>query len=113
MWRPRNNASTAAGAIAGLMIVGTVGYRLIEGWAWFDCFYMTLITLATIGYNEPNTITPAGRYFTAALIISGVGTVGYGVSLIAQSAIHGELLATWEKRRVQDKIKKLHDHYII
>jgi voltage-gated potassium channel len=113
MWRPRNNVSTAAWAIVSLVAFGTIGYRLVERWAWFDCFYMTIITLATIGYKEPEDITLYGRYFTAALIIGGVGTVGYAVSMLAQSAVQGELIATWERRRVQERIKKLHDHYII
>lgn len=113
MWRPRNNATTATLAIVVLVVFGTVGYRVIEGWAWFDCFYMTIITLATIGYKEPDDITFSGRAFTAALIIGGVWTVGYAVSLLAQTAVQGGLVATWERRRVQERIGKLKDHIII
>jgi voltage-gated potassium channel len=113
MWRPRNKVSTAAWAIVSLVAFGTIGYRLIEGWAWFDCFYMTIITLATIGYKEPDDITPYGRYFTAAMIVGGVGSMGYAVSMLAQSAVQGELIATWERRRVQERIKKLERHFII
>lgn len=113
MWRPRNRVATAALAIVLLVAFGTLGYRLIEGWAWFDCFYMTIITLATIGYKEPDDITLFGRYFTAALIIGGVGTVGYAASMLAQSAVQSELLETWERRRVQERIKKLGNHFII
>ena len=108
-----NRVSFALSSMTALLALGTVGYRLIEGWGWFDCFYMTLITLATIGYGEPHDISTAGRAFTAFLIISGVGVVGYAVTLIAQSAIQGELLETWEKRRVQERLKKLKDHYVI
>jgi voltage-gated potassium channel len=100
-------------AIIGLMCLGTTGYRAIEGWPWFDCFYMTTITLATIGYSEPQGISDMGRYFTAALIILGVGTVGYSVSVLTHLAIQGELLARWEGRRVQERIGKIKDHYII
>src|SRR5262245_37216583 len=110
---PRNNVGTAAIAVVGLAAFGTVGYRLIEGWGWFDSLYMTVITLATIGYGEPAGITLAGRVFTVLLIVAGVGTVGYAVTVATQSAIQGELLARWERRRMQERIKKLEDHFII
>lgn len=100
-------------AVIILMLVGTLGYRIIEGWPWFDCFYMTIITLATIGYTEPQGITIYGRYFTAVLIVFGVWTVGYSISVLTHMAVQGELVGTWEKRRVQDKIRKLEDHFII
>jgi voltage-gated potassium channel len=110
---PRNNVATAVGAVALLAALGTVGYRIIEGWSWFDSLYMTIITLATIGYGEPEGMTRAGRVFTVVLISGGVLTVGYAVTVVTQSAIQGELLATWEKRRVQERIRKLKDHFII
>lgn len=113
MWRPRSNVTRAVLAIVFLVVFGTVGYRVIEGWTWFDCFYMTIITLATIGYKEPEGITIYGRVFTAGLIIGGVGIVGYAVSLLAQAAIQVELLARWERRRVQERIKSLTNHIII
>lgn len=113
MWSGDHKGRKAALAIVLLVVLGTVGYRLIEGWAWFECFYMTIITLATIGYKEPEGITEQGRYFTAALIVVGVWTVGYAVSVLAQSVIQGELLATWERRRVQERLKKINGHIII
>lgn len=113
MWRPRNNVATASVALLALVVFGTAGYKMIEGWEWFECFYMTIITLATIGYKEPDGISIYGRYWTAALIVGGVGTVGYAVSVLAQSAVQGELLSTWERRRVQERMKRLENHFII
>jgi voltage-gated potassium channel len=72
--------------VAGLLILtlfaGTVGYILIEGWAPFDAFYMTVITLATVGYGETNPLTPAGRVFTLFLILGGVSIVAYAFSTL-------------------------------
>ena len=110
---PRHNVTTAGLALLVLTVAGTLGYRLVEGWTLFDSLYMTIITLATIGYGEPAGMTQAGRAFTVLLIVAGVGTVGYAVTVVTQSTIQGELLATWERRRVQERIKKLRDHFII
>ncbi|HMB27189.1 MAG TPA: potassium channel family protein, partial [Blastocatellia bacterium] len=51
-------------AVLATVFFGTVGYRALEGWSWFDGLYMTVITLATIGYGETHPLTPAGRAFT-------------------------------------------------
>ena len=71
--------------VAGLLILtlfaGTAGYILIEGWAPFDAFYMTVITLATVGYGETNPLTGAGRAFTLFLILGGVSIVAYAFSI--------------------------------
>ena len=55
-----------------IVVAGTLGYCLIEGWSWFDSLYMTVITLATIGYGETHPLSQAGRAFTFALIVVGV-----------------------------------------
>jgi voltage-gated potassium channel len=111
--RQETRVRIAVLAVVILMLFGTIGYRIIEGWPWFDCFYMTIITLATIGYTEPQGITAHGRYFTAVLIVMGVWTVAYSISVLTHMAVQGELVGTWERRRVQDRIRKLKDHFII
>lgn len=113
MPNPRNRIVRAVVSLVTLVGVGTIGFRLIEGWSWFDCFYFTLYTVATIGYGEPATIGQHGRYFTVLLIIAGVGTVGYAVSLLTQFVIQGELQSTLEKRRLHRQIEALTDHYIV
>jgi voltage-gated potassium channel len=57
----------------GLVMVGTCGYMFIEGWAFDDALYMTIITLATVGYGEVHQISDTGRLFTMILIVGGVG----------------------------------------
>lgn len=109
----RSKVPFAIGTLVSLVAAGTVGYRIIEGWTWFECFYMTVITLATIGYGEPAGITTMGRLFTVGLIVSGVGTVGYALTAVAQSIIQGELRSTLEKRRLQNAISHLSNHFII
>jgi voltage-gated potassium channel len=94
-----------------VVAIGTVGYRLIGDWSWFDCFYMTVHTLATIGYGELPGMTRGARSFTIALIIIGLSTVAYAFSVVTQSLIQTEL--TFGRRKVFKEISKLRDHFII
>ena len=63
-----------------LLLAGVAGYRWIEGWSFFDSLYMTVITLATVGYGEIHPLTPVGRLFTIVLILLGVGALTYAVT---------------------------------
>jgi voltage-gated potassium channel len=110
---PRDKIQQAILVLVAVIVVGTFGYKTIEGWPWFDCFYMTIVTVATIGFQEPIGITEHGRYVTAALIIVGVWAVGYSFSLLAQAAVQGGLLSELGRRRVQEKLRNLSDHLII
>ena len=62
------------------LLVGVAGYQLLEGWSALDALYMTVITLATVGYGETHPLSSAGRVFTIALIMTGVGVLTYGVT---------------------------------
>ncbi|HQR37184.1 MAG TPA: potassium channel protein [Blastocatellia bacterium] len=113
MFKLRSRVQTALVAVFLVFALGTVGYRALEGWPWFDCFYMTLITLSTIGYGEHQDMTDRARIFTSFIIISGVGTFGYAISAIAEAAVQGSLRDAWERRRMHDKISHMKDHVIV
>jgi voltage-gated potassium channel len=114
MMSPRKKFQLALTAIAVLIASGTVGFKtLIPGIAWFDSFYFTLITLTTIGYGEPPNINEGGRVFAAVLIITGVGTIGYALSVAVQAVVESELLSTFGKRKMYKDINKLSGHYIV
>lgn len=110
---PRKKLQVALSAIVVVIAFGTIGFKVILHGGWFDSFYFTLITLTTIGYGEPEGMTEGARYFTAALIILGVGTLTYALSSAAQAVIESELLSTFGKRRMYRDISKLTNHYII
>lgn len=111
---PKKKLQIAFSAIAGLIAFGTLGFKLILPFlSWFDSFYFTLITLTSVGYGEPENTTEGARYFTAVLIILGVGTLGYALSSAAQAVIESELLSTFGKRKMYKDINKLSGHYII
>jgi voltage-gated potassium channel len=110
---PRKKFQLAIGAVAGLIAFGTIGFKLILGLAWFDSFYFTLITITTIGYSEPAGMSEGARYFTVVIIISGVSTIGYALSVAAQAVVEFELVATFGKRRMYKDIGKLKDHFVV
>jgi voltage-gated potassium channel len=113
MMSPKKKLQVAVSAIVVLMAFGTIGFKLILPLTWFDSFYFTLITLTSVGYGEPEHTTEGARFFTAALIILGVGTLGYALSSAAQAVIESELLSTFGKRRMYKDINKLTGHYIV
>ncbi|MFZ5997912.1 MAG: potassium channel family protein [Nitrospirota bacterium] len=92
---------------------GTLGYMLIEGWDILDALYMTIITLASVGYKEVHDLSDGGRLFTIILIISGLGIVYYALSTAAKIVIEGELQDMFGRRRLEKRIKELRNHYII
>jgi voltage-gated potassium channel len=100
-------------AILGTLAFGTVGFRLVLGWHWFDCFYFTVVTITTIGYGEPAGMTTNGRYFTVVLILMGVGTIGYALSVAARSVLEFELVSAFGKRKMFKDISKLSGHFIV
>lgn len=104
-----------AGAIAlfGVALIGSLWYRLVEGWSWSDAVYMTVITLATVGYGETHALGTRGRLFTIALILMGVITIGYIVNRFTEALIQGYFQEGIRLRQRQRLIDTLSDHYIL
>ena len=71
-----------------LLSVGTLGYMSIEGWSAADALYMTVITVTTVGYREVHPMTRVGEAFTVALLLTGVGTFFYVLSLFVAGLVH-------------------------
>jgi voltage-gated potassium channel len=92
-----------------LFTFGTIGYMLIEGWSVVDAFYMTAITLTTVGFGEVKTLTTNGRLFTVALLVAGVAFIAYGLEYL----LTANLGNTWRKRRMMQTIENLENHVIV
>ena len=99
--------------LLAVMLGGTIGYHLIEGWSFFDAFYMTTITLATVGYGETHELSVPGRVFTIFLIFGGMGIILYGVTEMTAFIVEGEMTGLLRRRRLTNEIAKLSGHYII
>lgn len=101
------------GMLLVLMVGGTLGYRIIEGWSFNDALYMTVVTLSTVGFSEVHELSPNGRLFTIILIILGVGNMAYILSSLFQFALEIKLNNIYRRKRMLNKIDKIHDHTII
>jgi voltage-gated potassium channel len=109
----RKRIILSIGLIVLVISFGTAGYMGIEGWNFFDSFYMTIITLTTVGYREIHDLSLHGQIFTVILIIVGVGTVLYALSTGAKFVLEGELQEIYGRKRLEKKLKDLRDHYIV
>lgn len=103
--------------VAGLLLLtlmaGTLGFRIIEGYPLFDAFYMTLITITTVGYDEIHPLSQAGRIFNSILILFGVSAMFFSVGAITQTIIEMELQNPLHKRRHKRMIDKMQQHFIV
>ena len=100
-------------AIALTLLFGTVGFTALEGFPPFDAFYMTLITITTVGYREIHDLDHSGRIFNSVLIIVGVTTMFFAIGAMTQTIIELELGEFFGRRRMKRMIDKLEKHYII
>ena len=106
---PRLAVTLLLAVLAG----GTAGYRVIEGWSAWDAFYMTVTTVATVGFREVHPLSFGGQVFTILLIFGGVGTAFYTVTLLATIVVEGGLHRGFEKRRVARMLEHIKDHFIM
>jgi voltage-gated potassium channel len=100
-------------ALLIVILIGTAGFHFIEGWPWFDGFYMVVTTLTTIGYQEVHPLSHAGRLFNVIVIMAGVSLVLVTIGALTQALLEFELQSFFGKRRMEREIGRLSDHYII
>ncbi|MDX1775681.1 MAG: potassium channel family protein, partial [Desulfobulbales bacterium] len=104
-------ASTAL--LIAILILGTLGYIIIEDLSLIDAVYMTVISITTVGFGEVIPLSQAGKYFTIFLIFGGVGLFLFVVSLITQAMVEGGLQTFLGRRHMEKKLAVLKDHYVV
>jgi voltage-gated potassium channel len=93
--------------------VGTMGYILIEKWNFFDSFYMTIITMSTVGFGEVHELSVEGRMFTAFLLISCFGLFAFTISSLTSYIVGGEYRINLRDFKIMKKMKTMENHVII
>ncbi|MGB7396001.1 MAG: NAD-binding protein [Pricia sp.] len=99
--------------IALVLIIGVLGYRFIADYTWMDAFYMTVITVTTVGYGEVEPLGPEAKVFTIFLIIASVFIFAFAISVITEYILSRNSLQILKKKKVKDRINRLSDHVIV
>ncbi|MDJ0715566.1 MAG: potassium channel protein [Prochloraceae cyanobacterium] len=99
--------------LGGLSLLGTLWYKLVEGWSWLDAFYMTAITLSTVGYGETYPLSATSRLFTIGLILAGLIVIAYIVNGLTEAFLEGYFQQRFKLRQERQLIESLRQHYIL
>lgn len=99
--------------LISIMFIGTFGYRLLLDVPLIDAFYMTVITISTVGYIEVAQMSPEAKLFSVFIIFISLGTVGYLFSSIVSSFMEGDIKEAFRRRFMEKKIENFRNHYIL
>ena len=100
-------------ALTAVVLYGTIGYVVLEGWSVMDALYMTITTMTTVGFREVRELDTGGRIFTLSVVVLGTSTALMGVSLLAAAIAEAELGGLARRRRMSNRIARLEDHFIV
>jgi voltage-gated potassium channel len=112
-WFRAQGPGFAVALLLSITAAGTVGYMLIEGWNAWDAFYMTAITVTTVGYGEVHRLSLVGQAFTVLLIFGGVGAALYTFTLLATAVVEGGVPKGLQRRRHERMLETIKDHFIV
>lgn len=96
-----------------IVLCGTFGYHLIEGWNLFDSLYMTVVSLTTVGYSETHPLSDTGKAFTMVLIISGIGNVAIVIRNFSAEFINSIFKNAIREHKMEKRLKSIKNHYIV
>lgn len=99
--------------IGAVILTGIAGFMLIEGLSLIDALYTTVVTVTTIGYDQANNFSTAGKIFNMLLIISSFATFAYALAKLTRYVVDGEINKFFKNRKIMSAIKELNDHVII
>jgi voltage-gated potassium channel len=99
--------------LAGLTVIGTVGYVIIDDFTWLNALYMTIITVGTVGFGEIQPLSSAGKVFTIFLIIASLATVAFYITMITRLLLDGEWRRQYRLYIQNKNIRNMKDHVIV
>ena len=99
--------------LVSVVAFGTLGYHFVLGWDWIDALYMTAITISTVGFEEVRHLDAAGRVLTIVVLLTSAGVFAYALTTLASLVLDARFGSLLWRRRMEGRIKELHDHYVI
>ena len=96
-----------------IMLVGTIGYVVIDDFTIIDAIYQTGITFTTVGFGEIAPISNAGRIFTVTLIISGFAIFSSAIGILVSELNRGNIIAALKERTMLYKVARLKKHFVV
>jgi voltage-gated potassium channel len=102
-----------AGLLATAILIGTLGFYFIEDWPLFDSFYMTLMTLTTVGFGEVHPLSFEGRVFASFVMLAGVTTVFVSIAILGETLLRLEMTDYFGRKRRDRMLKDISGHYIV
>jgi voltage-gated potassium channel len=112
-WFRVQGTAFAVALLVSVIAGGTLGYMGIEGWGAWDAFYMTVITVTTVGYREVHDLSRTGQAFTVVLLLGGVGAALYTFTLLASVVVEGGLPKRLQRHRRTRMLETIKDHFIV
>lgn len=109
----RRRLLIALGPVLAVVAAAITGYMAFWDYTPIEAFYMTVITVGTVGYREVKELDAAGQIYTAAVIIAGVAAGGFALSQLFDMVLEGQLGGVWEGRRMSRMIADLQGHTIV
>ncbi len=99
--------------VVSILTIGVLGFKFFENYSWLDALYMTVITVATVGFSEVRPLDPTGKLFTIFLIISSIFIFAFAISVITEYILSRNSLKLLKKKKVKIKIDSLSNHVVI
>ena len=96
-----------------VFLIGTLYFRFFSNYSWVDAFYFTVITATTVGFKEVHPLTDVEKIFTTGLILASIFVLGFAITVITENIFSKNNIGNLRQKKVEKKIKKLHDHVIV
>ncbi len=96
-----------------VLTFGVLGYRIVADYSWVDAFYMTIITVTTVGFSEVRPMGPEGKIFTIILIVTSVFIVGFAISIVTDYLLSRNSVELLKKKKMKNAIANLNQHVIV
>jgi voltage-gated potassium channel len=109
----RNKINTAVFMLVAISLIGVFGYRIISGYTWIDAIYMTVITVATVGFGEVVPLDDESKIFTVFLILASVIIVGYALTIITEHILSKSNIEELKTKKMQKRIDGFKDHIVV